>query len=148
MKLKITLEQVKADIKSGKSTRIYYSTRTLWWTHLDSDVEEATKLGRIAMDEDGKKFMARTDVPESEKERYKKLKEMTNKSAVTIPLDPSGSTLFEMYDLMTWITEAEKKPEHFGKHGLLAFMKSHHQNCSKCYTKWEHYNNVIDMINN
>lgn len=148
MELKMTIEQVKADIKSGKSTRIYYSARTLWWTHLDSDVEEATKIGRAISDEHYENFMKRTDVPESEKKRYTALKEMASKSAVTIPLDPSGSPLYQMDDLMKWITEAENKPEHFGKHGLNAFMKSHHQNCSKCYSKWEHYNNVIDQINN
>lgn len=148
MKLKMTIEQVKADIKSGKCKRIYYSARTLWWTHLDSDVEEATKIGREATDEHYKKFMERTDIPESEKKRYTSLREMANKSITTIPLDPSGSPLYQMDDLMKWITEAENKPEHFGKHGLNAFMKSHHKNCSKCYTKWEHYNNVIDQINN
>lgn len=151
MKLKITIEQVKEDIKSGKCTRIYYSARTLWWTHLDSDVEEATKIGREATDEHYKKFMERTDVPESEKKRYTSLREMANKSITTIPLDPSGSPLFQIDEptkIMEWITVAEQKPEHFGKHGLNAFMKSHHQNCSKCYSKWEHYNNVIDQINN
>ena len=40
-----TLEQIKQDIKDGKSKKIYYSTHTLWWTHLDSDLQEATIEG-------------------------------------------------------------------------------------------------------
>ncbi len=144
----MTIEQVRADIISGKSKRIYYSAHTLWWTHLDSDIEESTKIGQIAMDEDSKKFMARTDIPESEKERYKALKEIANRSAVTIPLDPTGCTLYQTDDLMEWINRAEKLPDHFGKHGLKAFMMSHHQNCKQCFGRWEDYNNFIDIQEN
>jgi len=144
MQLKITIEQVKADILSGKSKRIYYSAGSLWWTHLDSDIEESTKLGRSCSDEDGKKFMARTDVPESEKQRYKALRAMADKATVTIPLDPTGGTLYQMDDLTEWVSRAEKLPDHFGKHGLDAFMMAHHQNCKKCFSRWEDYNNFID----
>jgi hypothetical protein len=142
--MKMTIEQVREDIKSGKCKRIYYSSRTLWWTHLDSDVDEATKMGKIASDKAHEIFMERKDIPQSEKLRYSNLREMANKSISTIPLDPTGSTLFQTDDLMDWITEAEKKPEHFGKHGLQAFMMSHHQNCNICFSGWDGYNNLID----
>ena len=52
----ITLEEVKADIKSGKSKRIYYSQNNLWWTHLDSDVIEAREQGKKAQEEHHKKM--------------------------------------------------------------------------------------------
>lgn len=42
----MTLEQVKRDIAEKRSTMIYYSAHTLWWTHIDEDLENATKRGR------------------------------------------------------------------------------------------------------
>lgn len=150
--MKMTIEQVKADIKSGKCTRIYYSAHTLWWTHLDSDVEEATKMGRIARDKQHEMYLERKDISHAERTRYSNLVEMTKKSAVTIPLDPSGSPLYqidEKVELMKWITAAEEKPEHFGQHKLDAFMMSHHQNCEgKCFSKWDGYNMLITTKNN
>ena len=139
-----TIDQVKADIKSGKCTLIYYSTSSLWWTHLDSDVEESMKMGRKYMEERDKKLLADPNFPEEEKKKLKTIRKLIGKNSIT-PLDPSGSTLYQWDECMKWITEAEKKPEHFGKHGLDAFMKSHHQNCEgKVYEKWHHYNMLID----
>lgn len=39
----ITLEQIKKDIESGKSDKIYYSSATTWWTHLEEDLIDAKK---------------------------------------------------------------------------------------------------------
>ena len=138
----ITLEQVKSDIKSGKSKRIYYSKSNLWWTHLDSDVIEARVLGKAAQEEQHKKMMAGNSIPVEEKKRYDALYNIVK--GAQIPVDPLGSLLFQTDDCEKWISEAEKKPEHFGKHGLLAFMKSHHQNSRIVFDEWELYNFLID----
>lgn len=142
----ITLEQVKKDIEEGKSTMIYYSTHTLWWTHLASDVEEATKQGTIASAKEHEKILEDPNVSVEQKQRLTSLLKMANKFAVQIPMDPTGSPLYQMEDCDKWVSEAEKKPYHFGEHRLMAFMKSHHQNCEgKCFQKWERYNELITL---
>ncbi len=144
MKTGMTIEQVKSDIDSGKSTLIYYSTATLWWTHLDSDVEESMIMGRKTQAEKHKNMLANPNVPEKKKKKLQAIINAIGKNSIT-PLDPSGATLYQSEDLDEWIAVAEKKPEHFGKHGLDAFMKSHHQNCEgKAFTKWDFYNRLID----
>lgn len=106
--MNLTIEQVKEDIASGKSTMIFYSSRSAWWTHLESDLIGATKKS-------------------------------------TIPCDPSGSPLFQTDDTLGFMKAAESKPEHYGKHKMDAFMKSHHQNCDgHCFMDWSKYNDVLD----
>lgn len=141
----MTIEQVKQDIKDGKSTMIFYGSQTLWWTHLDSDLEDATAKGKIAREKMHTDMMENPNVPQEHKDKMSSLYEMANKSAVGIPSDPTGAPLYQMQEPLKWITEAEAKPEHFGEHGLEAFMKTHHQNCDdKCHAKWEEYNKMID----
>lgn len=141
----ITLKQIKEDIESGKTTMIYYSAHTLWWTHLDSDLKEAMEQGHKASDEKHERMMKDPKMPAEEKERMKSLYKMVKGGAVTTPLDPSGSPLLQISDLNTWIANSEAKPEHFGKHGIDAFVKSHHQNCEgECYPSWEACNTAID----
>ena len=144
----VTLEQIKEDILSGKCKAIYYASQSLWWTHLDSDLEESTKIGNAISALRHKAYMNRKDAPQSEKLRISNLFEMIGKDSTT-PLSVDGSPLLmftEPDKINNWITEAEKKPEHFGKHGIEAFLKAHHQNCNgEAYSKWEHYNYVIDM---
>lgn len=145
----MTLEQVKADIKSGKSKRIYYSAGTLWWTHLESDVEEASKQGKIYQIEVNKRMLADETVPEEKKQRLKALLSQIDTSKAGIPLDPVGAPLYAMDKPMKWIEQSEKKPSHFGKHGLAAFIFTHHQNCKTgFYNKWDKYNELIDNNGN
>ncbi|AVR47227.1 hypothetical protein C7S20_19310 [Christiangramia fulva] len=134
------LEQVKKDIQEGRSTMIFYSAQTLWWTHLESDLEEARELGRKTQERNHKKMMKDSRIPKKDKQRMKAMfKEISKHNHV--PLDPSGSVLFEMETPMYWITEAEKKPNHFGVFQLEAFMKTHHQNCNNhCFTSWDDVN--------
>lgn len=139
----ITFEQVKADINSGKSTRIYFSAHTMWWTHLDADVQEATTQGRQARKTSHDRLMQRNDVPAADKERVQSLYERASQGDT--PLDPSGSPLMETGDPAGWIRKAEEKHEHFGKHKLDALMLGHHQNCEgQCYRTWANYNEVLD----
>lgn len=145
----ITLQQIKDDIQAGKVTRIYYSSGSLWWTHLDTDVSQATEIGIKCQDDGHAKFMTNPNIPQADKDRRDGLYKMIRKpGAHRIPTDPTGAPLYqftEKKDIENWIAAAENKPEHFGKHGIDAFLKAHHQNCDgKCFNSWDSYNSLID----
>ncbi len=150
----MTIDQIKEDIASGKCKSIYYSSCTLWFTHLTSDVEEATKLGienRKALDD---RYLCDPANSIENKNRYvklmKELKKLRKKrNGVQIPLDPTGAPLLVMHDPTKWLTMSENAPTgHYGKHGLDAFILTHHQNCKDFFSnKWDAYNNLIDKRN-
>lgn len=140
----ITLEKIKQDVADGKSPLIYYSAHTLWWTHLEEDVRMAMAIGSKARDEQHAALMKREDIPEEEKAKMKSLFEMANSGAVEIPCDPTGSPPYQTEEVDEWISRAEAKPDHFGRHGIEAFVKSHHQNCDTPHSKWEEYNKLLD----
>ena len=138
----ITFDQIKKDIRDGKVSWIYYSSNTLWWTHLESDLIESRKLGREASKRSHDKLLA-SNRSDKEKKKMSALFEMAQKGSH--PLDPSGSPLMMTEETNEWMDVAKQKPSHFGKHGLNAFMKSHHQNCNnKCHPEWGFYNKLID----
>ena len=58
----ITLDQIKKDIAEGKTSAIYYSSKTLWWTHLDTDLEESTEIGKKRSEENLNRYLERKDV--------------------------------------------------------------------------------------
>jgi hypothetical protein len=134
--MKILIDNVKADIESGKSKMIYFSSRTLWWSHLDSDVEEATKQGLIETERRHNEFMANPKNSQADKDKMAALKQQLSTiqglkegmGGHGLPTDPTGAPLLQMDGCMKWISEAEAKPEHFGEFGLYAFMTTHHQN--------------------
>ncbi len=67
-----------------------------------------------------------------------------------LPCDPRGSMLMETNNLKRWLQAAKDNPDHYGKHGLLAFMAAYHGNV--CATNgnptsassWQEYNDLID----
>jgi hypothetical protein len=124
--LKLTLEDLK---KSAKT--IYYSSVSLWWTHSSQDLKESTEFGLLSQQKKNELFLADPNKSEDEKHRLVSLmnglKEHQAKYGSHTPLDPFGAPLM-MIDADKWISPAEKKPEHFKKYGLEAFMKTHHQN--------------------
>jgi hypothetical protein len=155
----MTLLQIKQDIRSGKSKRIYLSSVTLWWTHLDSDVKEATERGKEYQKRIHEKRMNDDKIPAEEKARLNSLfnylqesrakqeqffKDAGIKNSIGIPLDPTGSPLLQNDNPMKWVTASESKPSHFGIKGLKAFVFSHHQNCSQFFSnKWADYNEYM-----
>jgi hypothetical protein len=83
-----------------------------------------------------KELLKKNGATESEVEAY-----------IGIPCDPTGAPLFEESNVERWIKQSESNPGHFGKHGLDAFMFSHHQNCQNFVSnKWDNYNNRIDNL--
>ena len=146
--MSVTLEQVIADIESGKSTRIYTSSNTLWWTHLGNDVEEATIVGSKLVEEKHQRIMNDPAVPQDQKRKMNSLFRRLNNSDITIPKDPSGSPLYQMDEPKKWIALAQSKPDHYGKHQFDALMKTHHQNCEgECQVSWTEVNDLIDQNN-
>ena len=143
----MTIEQVKQDIQNGKTTLIYYSAHTLWWTHLTSDVEEAMKMGKVVSDNRHDAMLKDPEVPQEHKDKLIALRDMASQGAVEFPMDPTGSPLMQTDDAAKWIEMSEAKPEHFGKHGIETFMKAHHQNSNNiCHSEWETYNDMIDNV--
>jgi hypothetical protein len=141
----ITIDQVKDDIRSGKSTRIYYSTASFWWTHLDADLEDSTAMGKLAQSNKRDAIMASMTVPKDEKDRMAKLFAGLE-TMHQIPLDPDGCPLMQTDKPLGWVEAAEQQSDHFGKHGLAAFIKTHHQNHDgQPFRTWPEVNSWIDI---
>lgn len=142
----ITLKQVKLDIMNGRSSMIYCSSRTLWWTHLDEDLTDASETGWKKMIDRHNQMMKDPTIPDLQKQKMQALFKQIKNARFNPPVDPSGAPLFQMEETDKWISEAEKKPDHFGEHGLKAFMRAHHQNCNNlCFPEWKFYNNIITL---
>lgn len=71
-----------------------------------------------------------------------------------LPCDPRGGMLMQTKerDGMTFIKSALAVPEHYGKHGIRAFLLAYH-GCVKvketglatCFATWDEYNQLIDQ---
>jgi hypothetical protein len=70
-----------------------------------------------------------------------------------LPCDPRGAVLMETDDLAGFLQAAKENPEHYGKHGLDAFMAAYHGNVvatngyPTCFKTWQEYNDLIDVEN-
>lgn len=71
-----------------------------------------------------------------------------------LPCDPRGSVLLQTDAPLAWIEQAEANPEHYGRHGLRAFMAAHALNCQRgpedhrpwSLGTWEAYNDLLDEL--
>lgn len=150
----MTIDQVKADIRSGKCKRIYVGVQSLWWTHLESDMHEATKDGIKFKQRVNEKLLNDPNIPADEKyilirsnadleAQYVKDPQLLLKH--TIPTDPIGHIITEDNFPERFITQSVMNPYFFGKHGLKAFMQAHHQNTKDFFSnKWKAYNDYMD----
>lgn len=135
----ITLEKVKQDIASGLSTKIYYSVNSKWWTHLDSDVLEATGQGISFREAQFSTIMGDSDpqVISSFRDKFKMDEEKQ--------MDPVGSIIKTENNPVGFIHAAELNSGVYGANGIEAFMRSHHQNSiGEVMTTWDDYNNLIN----
>ena len=68
----------------------------------------------------------------------------------SLPCGPRKEMLQETDNPLGFIEQAEKNPEHYGKHGLRAFVAAYHGNlvapnrCPTSFDSWNKYNDVID----
>lgn len=69
-----------------------------------------------------------------------------------LPCDPRGGMLLQTDDVEGFLRSAEDSAEHYGEHGIRAFLAAHHQNCvvsrtnraSTCFPDWAEYNRILD----
>lgn len=68
-----------------------------------------------------------------------------------LPCDPRAGVLMECHDPKKFIEQAEQNPEHYGRHGLDAFVAAYHGNViiadngwPTCFEGWEKYNALLD----
>jgi hypothetical protein len=153
----ITLEQVEADIKAGKCKMIYLCSFSLWWTHLDADVAEATEQGHVFRAEADQNMLNDPNCPEEQKARLRGLKQFHANlikenpeafpgGASAVPVSPIGAPLLQNDDPAKFIAQSRQFANNYGKHGLKAFIKTHHRNCEDhFYNKWHKYNDLIDQ---
>lgn len=114
----ITLDQVKADIKSDKCKVIYMCSKSMWWTHDSNDLSDA--------------FMLAT-------------KNYPGVYTTGVNYSPLGEVCIINKDPKKWLATSERFTKHYGKHRLAALMMAHHQNNSThFYNKWKRYNDLID----
>lgn len=140
----ITIGQVLQDIADKKSSCIFYSAETLWWTHLEVDLESATVLGKIARHATYNAILEEPNTPQIivKKLRHYLDQDFTNQ----IPMDPSGSPLYRHDSPELWMREAISSPGHYGRHGLDAFILTHHKNSLTMFKTWAAVNAKIDQI--
>lgn len=141
-----TLENVKADILAGKSKKIFYSSRTCWWTHLESDMLEATTQGELFAEANFQRMMNDPKVSEEDKKKFQGLHATIKKRGTQTPLDPTGAPLMETEEVNIFIEQCEKpEPEtRYGRYGLETLMKAHHQNCEGgAFATWQSYNKLL-----
>jgi len=74
----------------------------------------------------------------------------SNTSAVGLPCGPRREMLLETDNPLEFIEAAEKNPDHYGKHGLDAFVAAYHGNVvtrdgrPTSFEGWDKYNELID----
>lgn len=142
--IKIALKRIEKDIAEGKSKMIFHSSRGAWWTHLESDLEEATNMGHEMQKARHLEFMKRDDVTEEQKLHMAALMNEVGKSEVKIPLDPFGCPLFQVDDPAAFILAAKNNQAHYGEHGLATFVFAHHQNLGRTLPSFKLINIQLD----
>jgi hypothetical protein len=71
-----------------------------------------------------------------------------------LPCDPRGGMLFQTDNVIGFIESAVHNAEHYGRHGIRAFMAAHNDNCqvsetdsrSTCMDNWGQYNDALDKL--
>jgi len=69
-----------------------------------------------------------------------------------LPCGPRGEILLETDDPIAFIQQAEQNPNHYGKHGINAFMAAYHGNLitekglPTSLETWDMYNDLIDEL--
>lgn len=69
----------------------------------------------------------------------------------SIPTDPAGAPLFMTNNVEGFLKDAADHADHYGKHGIDAFMLAYHGNVEnedgmpRCSTQWDQYNQLLDQ---
>lgn len=111
------------DVRQQRPEMIYYSAKTCWWTANPDDLccPHGNPMSTCPADDRG-----------------------------GIPLDPSGSPLFQTRDVEGWLGACEADAQRYGRHGLRALILAYHGNVlseddlPRCSSKWDTYNDLLD----
>ena len=140
------------DVRMSGAKMIYYAARTCWWTHDPAHLSllpPATEDEIRRTAENFRLTSGRLDAPLEEfMERARRAHEHR------LPCDPRGSVLFQTEDVQGFLNAAASNPQHYGKHGLRAFMAAHHSNAQLSLTdprpwsaeSWDEYNAALDRL--
>ena len=135
---------------SGQKT-IYYAAGTCWWTHDPAHLSLTTPVSESAVQSFAENLLRNSGRPKEKLGEY--LEMARNTMSHRLPCDPRGSVFMEA-DLKGFLTAARNSREHYGKHGLRAFMAAHHLNCvlsledERPWSErtWEAYNEALDRL--
>lgn len=130
------------DVRAAKPKMIFYGANTCWWTH---DPNHLRVNGRFGPPPRQDAIGSSIIVP------YRPERRTVNPGS--IPTDPRGGVLFQTDDIEGFLKSAEANVEHYGKHGLRAFIAAHHANSFLsdadprpwCSDNWDEYNDAIDQ---
>ena len=71
-----------------------------------------------------------------------------------LPCGPRGEMLLETDKPLDFIKQAEENPDHYGRHGLEAFLAAYHghiiteDGLPTSFESWDRYNDIIDEFDN
>jgi len=134
-----------SEVRAARPSTIYYGARTCWWTH------DPTHLGRTSgstiradgtiVDDRTGKVMGSMPIASGRERKVGGL-----------PCGPRGEVLYQTDDVEGFLSSAEQNPQHYGRHGLEAFMAAHHLNCAVdattrrpwSFESWDDYNRILD----
>ncbi|HEY0006207.1 MAG TPA: hypothetical protein VGB17_15615 [Pyrinomonadaceae bacterium] len=144
---RISLREVE---ESGQPT-IYYAVNTCWWTHDPAHLSRTPPATEAEILRTAENFRLNAQRPDAPLDEF--LERARRAHEHRLPCDPRGSVLM-MGDLNGFLAAARNSREHYGKHGLRAFMAAHHLNCvlslkdrlSWSETTWEAYNDALDRL--
>jgi hypothetical protein len=147
------IEQVTMkDVRESGAKMIFYAARTCWWTH------DPTHLSRLPPATEGEikrtaeNFRLNSGRLNSPIDEFMERARRTHEHR--LPCDPRGSVLFQTDDVHGFLNKAAENPEHYGPHGLRAFMAAHHSNCVLSLAdprawsdeSWDAYNAALDRL--
>lgn len=132
-----TLDEVRALVPRKAPKRVYYATRTCWWTVDGADLYRMEEV-----------------VPPppagSEAARALAILHKAGRSVPSLPCDPRGSVLMMTDDVEGFLRSAEEGADHYGRFGLKAFMSAYHGNVvvgdrPTSLETWDLYNDVLSL---
>ncbi len=133
MKKVFKFKELKDGIKYGRIKKLYFSSKNLWWTHSEEDVEEVSRIGHIVETLRAKKMLADKDRSVGDELEARKILSLKYRDK---KLGSTGEELVEINCPKRWLKEAERYSSQFGENGLEALMSAHHRNSLVIIDDW------------
>lgn len=144
-----------SEVEESRSATIYYGANTSWWTHDPNHLsltppateEEIRRVAEtLRLQAAGPTGGCRPIEDFIDRARHAK--------SHRLPCDPRGGMLYETDNVAGFLAAAVEMSEHYGRHGLRAFMAAHHLNSVLslddprpwCDRGWDAYNDALDRL--